>query len=69
MNPRGVRRSGGKGVSFLKRFSLISDMYIFSMHWCCCYNQRQSTNLLMDCETVRSHYLSIYLQGLMYGIS
>ncbi|THU64808.1 hypothetical protein C4D60_Mb01t30350 [Musa balbisiana] len=36
------------------------------MHWCCCYNKRQSTILLMDCETVRSHCISIYLQGLMY---
>ncbi|KAJ8499291.1 hypothetical protein OPV22_009843 [Ensete ventricosum] len=35
------------------------------MHWCCCYNKRQSTILLMDCETLRSHYISIYLQGLM----
>ncbi|RWV79914.1 hypothetical protein GW17_00058888 [Ensete ventricosum] len=29
MNPSGDRRPGGKGVSFLKRFSLISDTCIF----------------------------------------
>ncbi|CAL9192887.1 unnamed protein product [Musa hybrid cultivar] len=67
MNPRGDRRPGGKGVSFRKRFSLISDTYS-EMHWCCCYNKRQSTILLMDCETVRSHCISLYLQGLMHVV-